>query len=86
MSLHDSVLSLNFLTVNLSTASEPPISVDCLEHEAVVSILQDDGTLRKEERDARECTHRMMARSERKNGMHGNARTGYQHDEFSKLK
>jgi hypothetical protein len=46
-----------------------------MEHEAVVSILQDDGTLRKEEGDARECTHRMMARSERKKGMHVNACT-----------
>ena len=47
---------------------------------------QDDGTLRKEEGDARECMHRMMERPERKKGMHANARTGYQHAEFSKLK
>ena len=42
-----------------------PVSDDGMEDEAVVSILQDDGTLRKEE---------------------GDARTGYQHADFSKLK
>ena len=62
--------------MNLSAASKPPVLVDCMEHEAAVSILQDDGTLIKEEGDAREGTHRMMARSERKKGMHENAGTG----------
>ena len=45
---------MNFLTVNLSTTSKPLVSVDGMEHEATVSFLQDDGTLRKEEGDA--CT------------------------------
>jgi len=47
--------------VNLSATSEPPISVDGMEDEAVVSILQDDGTLRKEEGDARTGCTRMHA-------------------------
>ena len=58
------MLSLNFLTVNLSATSEPPVSVDGMEHEAAVSILQDDGALRKEAGDERTVftrmhTHRM---------------------------
>ena len=56
---------LNFLIVNLLATREPPVSIDGMEDEAVVSILQDDGMLRKEE---------------------GDARTGYQHANFFKLK
>ena len=51
------MLSHNFLIVNLSATSKPPISVDGMEDEAVVSILQDDGTLIKEEGDARTRYH-----------------------------
>ena len=54
LSLHASMLSPNFLTVNLSATLEPPVSIDGMENEAIVSLLQDDGTLRKEEGDA--CT------------------------------
>ena len=59
VSLHASALSSNYLTVNLSTTSELPVLVDGMEDEVVVSILQDDGTLRKEEGDAREFTHKI---------------------------
>jgi hypothetical protein len=55
--------------VNLSATSEPPVSVDGMEHEAVVSILQDDGTLRKEAGDARTRCTRMHTHR-----MHANAR------------
>ena len=52
LSLHASMLSSNFLTVNLLATSEPPVLVDGMEHEVAISILQDDGMLRNEEGDA----------------------------------